>query len=1288
MFWEWLLGGRGLGRLAVCRGLVFCGVVLVCLVVGVSGAFALETRLLVGAFGVDGTAGSTFEIPGAVGVDQSSGSVYVADLGSNSVEKFNSAHEPEAFTGSASNIVLGRLTGLGFRGSSELAVDSTSHKFYVASNGSQSVRAFQADGEPALFTEGPGAGTNEIGGFGELLGVAVDANGDIYASDYVSGVHVYAPSGKPLPVLSDFTNGYVAVDSKGAVYVNNFASVVEKFTPAEFPVTASTTYTSAGVVNGNPSSTVAVDLSSDHLLADERREVAEFDEAGSPVGTFGGQGAGALTDSEGVAVSSAAGQVYVSDREGARQVEIFGPFVVLPDVVTGEASEILPVAATLNGSVNPSGVEVTECHFDYGTTTGYGQSAACVQTVGAGTNEVAVTANLTNLAPGATYHFRLVASNANGTNLGSDVQFSTPPPPVITRATVSNLTGTAADLNAKVNPGGLATTCTFEFGTSTTYGHSSPCKPQPGAGTSDVQVTAHVTGLSGDTVYHWRVVASNAAGTTTGADHTFVYPTVGGGLPDGRAYEMITPPVKNAALVGDVFAGLLPDIAVDGSRLVLSSVQCFGDAASCPAKRNTVGASYAFSRGLGGWVGKALTPPASEFEVSTVASVNADTGAALVSAPTGPPRGQGEDDYYARQLDGTMTDLGPVSPPELGARGAKGNANFATADMSHLVVQVVGAGWPFEGKGASVLEYVGGRGPIPVGVTGGAGSTNLISVCSTEVGSGNETAASSSALSGKEEETGLEGRRVFFTAIRCPEQEGHAEVPVNEVYARVDEKETVKLSASECGGGGLAGEVSCRGAELADAEFQGASVDGSKALLTSTQQLTDDATNDASQFDKSRAKCVEMVGSGCNLYLYDFGRPVGARLTAVSAGGGAGGPRVQGVVAVSNDGSHVYFVARGVLSEEANREGVKARDGGENLYVFEGGVVRFIATLSELGELQQADFEEWFHGVEWANVSSDGRFLVFLSQAPLTGDDLRVDGGGAQVFRYDAVSGVLMRVSVGDGGFSDNGNAGVGNAKIVRSRALSGFVGGSGRRDPSMSDDGGRVFFMSPVGLTRGALNDVPIGEAVGREFAENVYEWELGGVGGCPVGRADGCVFLLSDGRDVSVEQSPTCVLSSSVCLVGSDLSGSNVFFTSASQLVPGDTDTQLDFYDARVCTSVDPCVTGVPPVLPGCGGEDCHGIPVGQPGAPSGGSALLSGLGNVRPASPGKSKPRVLSRRQRLVRALAVCRRKHRRVGRLRLACERQARRRYGTKAGKAGDAGRGLGVVGLGVGVGGGL
>ena len=99
-----------------------------------------------------------------------------------------------------------------------------------------------------------------------------------------------------------------------------------------------------------------------------------------------------------------------------------------PTVETKAATAVKPTGATLNGSVNPNGSEVTDCKFEYGTTTSYGSSATCTPAPGSGTSPVAVSASVTGLTANTTYHFRISAANAGSTSTGSDLTFATVTP--------------------------------------------------------------------------------------------------------------------------------------------------------------------------------------------------------------------------------------------------------------------------------------------------------------------------------------------------------------------------------------------------------------------------------------------------------------------------------------------------------------------------------------------------------------------------------------------------------------------------------------------------------------------------------------------------------------------------------------------------------------------------------------------------------------------------------------------------------------------------------------------
>src|SRR5207248_714380 len=76
-----------------------------------------------------------------------------------------------------------------------------------------------------------------------------------------------------------------------------------------------------------------------------------------------------------------------------------------PSVVTGTASALTQTSATLNATVNPNGGTVSDCHFEYGSTSAYGTSVPCASLPGSGSSAVAVSAEVEGLAPNSTYHF-------------------------------------------------------------------------------------------------------------------------------------------------------------------------------------------------------------------------------------------------------------------------------------------------------------------------------------------------------------------------------------------------------------------------------------------------------------------------------------------------------------------------------------------------------------------------------------------------------------------------------------------------------------------------------------------------------------------------------------------------------------------------------------------------------------------------------------------------------------------------------------------------------------------
>jgi uncharacterized delta-60 repeat protein len=107
-----------------------------------------------------------------------------------------------------------------------------------------------------------------------------------------------------------------------------------------------------------------------------------------------------------------------------------------PTVLTGQASNLSSNGATLNGTVNPNGAQVSDCHFDYGTTTNYTSSVPCSQSPGAGTSPVAVSVAISGLAANTTYDYRVVATGPGGTSNGANQTLATSPGTPTTLSTV------------------------------------------------------------------------------------------------------------------------------------------------------------------------------------------------------------------------------------------------------------------------------------------------------------------------------------------------------------------------------------------------------------------------------------------------------------------------------------------------------------------------------------------------------------------------------------------------------------------------------------------------------------------------------------------------------------------------------------------------------------------------------------------------------------------------------------------------------------------------------------
>jgi hypothetical protein len=952
--------------------------------------------------------------------------------------------------------------------------------------------------------------------------------------------------------------------------------------------------------------------------------------------------------------------VLVGVREAAAGVYAFGPNIVIPSIVTGSVTSPTPASATLNGTIDPDGAGAAECQFVWGTSTSYGQVASCPQ-VPQGNGPVAVQASLTGLLPDTTYHYRLQATNGNGTNAGEpwqDQMFTTPGPGIHSEA-VANVSATSATFDATIDPNNAPTSYYVEYGTSTEYGQQTPAPPGEaiGAGASDVQVPNQAAqGLSPGTVYHYRFVAVSeiAPGdieTVEGEDHTFTTQAAHGSfaLVDGRQWEMVSSPSKLGALIEG--AGFF-------ERLVQASAE--GDAisyrASSPTESEPHGGfanaeTVLSARGAGGWSSRDISPShgrtvsvsegrGDEFQIFSEDLSRAAVQPTDISLTLHSPEASEATSYLRSDfLGGNIEDICTSSCYRPLVTGKAGFANVPPGTVfgeePHGHCEAPTCGPLFQGASPDLSHVVLSSPaqltttPAPTGEPGlyewSEGSLQLLDVLPH-----GEEGPAVLAGTGEGSELGVRhsvsdnGDRVIMERVVHEAGNPHA----TGLYLRdVAAGETVRLDLPQ-GGSGPSGRVS----------YMDANSEGSRIFFLDSGQLTADSSP-----------------GGEDLYEYNISAPAGSRLTDLSVDPHAGqSADVQMMLGASEDGSYVYFAASGALAPGA------AAGACCNLYVRHEGVTQLIAALPGS---DQYDWGVTLHarrrGGEglFARVAPNGRWLAFMSQAELTGYDTH-DGVSGQpdieVYLYHAPAAAGEAGSLACASCDPTGARPVGELgakKIEDGQAFSSIwvassvppwtgsaeppgAGSFAVHQPRYLSDSGRLFFDSTDALVPQDVDGV-----------EDVYEYEPEGVSAgasaCSSASTSGSVvFKAARSFDVegrAGEEGAGCVglISSGTSserswFLDASESGGDVFFITQAQLAPQDADTAFDVYDAHECTSASPCSPVVTPPPPCETEASCKAAPEPQPsifGAPS--SSTFSGVGNLAPAAASTLPPKTVTKK-----------------------------------------------------------
>jgi Tol biopolymer transport system component len=724
------------------------------------------------------------------------------------------------------------------------------------------------------------------------------------------------------------------------------------------------------------------------------------------------------------------------------------------------------------------------------------------------------------------------------------------------------------------------------------------------------------------------------------------------GLPECRAYEMVSPLEKQQHDALTISHPSSVSVSPDGSAVQWTSQGAYAGAENYQVHSTEPTNPYVAQRNTSGWVTRSGYPPSSLIEgpfaafsssgvyspdlageavCGSVVVMGVALGSTIRCALRGPGGSWASTPEYTDltgQSLGALLMVGASSTGEDVVFYGEHGVPFLSSDTSPLSTSCK-VGTTGSGRCGGIYEMAGvGTGSPELRLVNVDNGGNMIGLENTST-----VGANLSGLGSAYQAISADGSMIYFTA------EPTGGVPT--IYARIDGKETVAVSEpspSECTRTEAEPGGECN-TEPRTAVYQGASADGSKVFFTTEQQLVNGDTD-----------------STTDLYEYDFNNPPGHRIVQVSGGGlgdvtpGAGA-EVQGVVSISEDGSHVYFVAHGVLTTLPNGLGQTASQGSHNLYAYDTdtGETKFVATLLESdkqlwGETENVTIETTTTREQTGlgQTTPAGRYLVFDSFAKLTTAGPEADTSGAQqVYRYDFQTGQLIRVSIGHEGFANNGNtpgvgAVIGSAHYKQEGAPT-----ANDENRAISDNGEIIAFVTAEQLqstdVAGGPNKSCTSQQLNHGPGCEVYVWH------------NGSVNMISDGQDPN-----------GAVYAGMSATGSDVFFQTRAQLVGQDADALGDIYDGRIGGGFP-----APSPEPSCSGEACQGSAPAAPAFGASGTSSLTAGGNATPGStafptPTESKPKLLTRAQKLAKALKQC--KKDKSKKKRLACEKTAKKKYG--------------------------